>query len=122
MNRLEDLYRKRAWLAAEIEREEAAQARRGRATVSSGAVIGSTADLYGVTVEQVLSTSRDPRIVKARQGAMWLLRADGWSLPKIGAALGRDHTTVLHACNKIDGDPATRGLLWPLLRRGEAVA
>ncbi len=123
MTKLEDLYRQRARLEAEIAHEEAAEARRARRPLpTTGAVIAATADLYGVTVEQVLSDARAPRVVKARQAACWVLRAQGWTFQGIGRALDRDHSTVIHACNKIDADAAARGLLWRLLDRSQAVA
>ena len=58
---------------------------------------------YGVTVKEIQSTKRNQDIVLARQVAMYLARelTDN-SLPKIGKEFGgRDHSTVLHAYNKI---------------------
>ena len=58
---------------------------------------------YGVTVKEIKSTKRNQNIVLARQVAMYLARemTDN-SLPKIGKEFGgRDHSTVLHAYNKI---------------------
>src|SRR5690606_32818248 len=41
------------------------------------------------------------KVVAARNEAMWMLRTYcGYTLPKIGALLGRDHTTVLHGIKK----------------------
>ncbi|MEQ9764790.1 chromosomal replication initiator protein DnaA [Streptococcus sp. ZJ151] len=58
---------------------------------------------YGVTVKEIKATKRTQNIVLARQVAMYLARemTDN-SLPKIGKEFGgRDHSTVLHAYNKI---------------------
>ena len=58
---------------------------------------------YGVTVKEIKATKRTQDIVLARQVAMYLARemTDN-SLPKIGKSFGgRDHSTVLHAYNKI---------------------
>ncbi|MGT2958226.1 chromosomal replication initiation protein DnaA [Streptococcus bovimastitidis] len=58
---------------------------------------------YDVTVKEIKATKRTQNIVMARQVAMYLARelTDN-SLPKIGKEFGgRDHSTVLHAYNKI---------------------
>lgn len=58
---------------------------------------------YDVTVKEIKATKRTQDIVLARQVAMFLARemTDN-SLPKIGKEFGgRDHSTVLHAYNKI---------------------
>lgn len=58
---------------------------------------------YGVSVKEIKGTKRVQNIVQARQIAMYLARemTDN-SLPKIGKEFGnRDHSTVLHAYNKI---------------------
>lgn len=58
---------------------------------------------YDVSVKEIKSTKRNQNIVLARQVAIFLARelTDN-SLPKIGKAFGgRDHSTILHAYNKI---------------------
>jgi chromosomal replication initiator protein len=57
---------------------------------------------FGITVEELLSPRRSPRIAWPRQLAMYLAREiTGESLPAIGRQFGgRDHTTVLHACRR----------------------
>lgn len=58
---------------------------------------------YGVSVKEIKSTKRNQNIVLARQVAIFLTRemTDN-SLPKIGKEFGgRDHSTILHAYNKI---------------------
>ena len=62
------------------------------------------ADYYGVDLEALRGQKRDRAIVMPRQIAMYLMRAEtDVSLLRIGQELGgRDHSTVLHACDKID--------------------
>lgn len=58
---------------------------------------------YGISVKELKGAKRVQNIVRARQIAMYLARelTDN-SLPKIGKEFGnRDHTTVMHAHNKI---------------------
>ena len=60
-------------------------------------------EIYGVSVEDLDSKKRPKDIAYARQVAMYLSREmTDLSLPKIGADFGgRDHTTVIHAIDKI---------------------
>ncbi len=62
------------------------------------------ADYYNMTVSALISNKRTKSIVLPRQIAMFLARElTDHSLPKIGAEFGgRDHTTVLHSCEKIN--------------------
>lgn len=66
-------------------------------------VMSQVAGAFGVTVENLMGTDRRQEIVLPRQIAMYLLREEAnYSLPKIGEAMGgRDHTTVLYACQKV---------------------
>ncbi|MET3645117.1 chromosomal replication initiator protein DnaA [Streptococcus gallinaceus] len=60
-------------------------------------------NFYGISVKELKGAKRVANIVHARQVAMYLARemTDN-SLPKIGKEFGnRDHTTVMHAYNKI---------------------
>ncbi|HEX2026423.1 MAG TPA: chromosomal replication initiator protein DnaA [Nitriliruptorales bacterium] len=61
------------------------------------------ADFFALTVEDLCSPSRSRQLVTARQIAMYLIRElTDLSLPRIGRAFGgRDHTTVMHAVDKI---------------------
>lgn len=59
---------------------------------------------YGITVKDIDSGKRSRNLAYPRQIAMYLCKemTDN-SLPQIGKAFGgRDHTTVLHACKKIN--------------------
>ncbi|WP_078629601.1 chromosomal replication initiator protein DnaA [Streptomyces sp. NRRL WC-3744] len=71
--------------------------------ITATAIMGATADYFGLTVEDLCGSSRGRQLVTARQIAMYLCRElTDLSLPKIGAQFGgRDHTTVMHADRKI---------------------
>jgi chromosomal replication initiator protein len=75
----------------------------GEAPVSPDLVVAVASDYYNVTPEEMRSSSRTRPLVFARQMAMYLCRElTDLSLPKIGREFGnRDHSTVLHATNKI---------------------
>ncbi len=68
----------------------------------------AVADYYGVQLEALKGQKRDKAIVTPRQVAMFLMRQEtDVSLLRIGAELGgRDHSTVLHACDKITREAA----------------
>ncbi len=63
-------------------------------------------DQFHVKPDDLRSKSRQKDIVYPRQIAMYLTRElTGISLPKIGKEFGgRDHTTVMHAINKVEKD------------------
>jgi chromosomal replication initiator protein len=68
----------------------------------------AVADYYGVPMDALQGQKRDKAIVMPRQIAMFLMREEtDVSLLRIGAELGgRDHSTVLHACDKITRESA----------------
>jgi chromosomal replication initiator protein len=63
-------------------------------------------EYYQLKVDDMKSKKRNRPIAYPRQIAMYLCREmTDLSLPKIGELFGgRDHTTVIHACDKIAGD------------------
>ncbi len=75
-----------------------------RRMVTPEKIAQAVSDYYGVDMDTLKSQKRDRAIVMPRQIAMFLMRAEtDVSLLRIGAELGgRDHSTVLHACDKID--------------------
>ncbi len=73
----------------------------------------TVADFYKLRVTDLLSKRRTRSIARPRQMAMFLAKSlTEHSLPEIGSAFGgRDHTTVLHACRKIESLCETDGRL-----------
>jgi chromosomal replication initiator protein len=66
-------------------------------------ILNATADLFGLTVEELKHKSRQRPLVIARQVGMYVMRElTDLSYPAIGREFGnRDHTTVMHAERKI---------------------
>jgi len=64
----------------------------------------TVADFYKIKVADMYSKKRTRNLARPRQMAMFLAKElTDLSLPEIGQAFGgRDHTTVLHACRKIE--------------------
>jgi len=75
-----------------------------RRLVTPERIVQAVSDYYSVELDQLKGQKRDRAIVMPRQIAMYLMRAEtDVSLLRIGQELGgRDHSTVLHACDKID--------------------
>jgi chromosomal replication initiator protein len=63
-----------------------------------------TAEFYKLDIKDFHSPQRARRVARPRQVAMYLARKlTSRSLPEIGRRFGgRDHTTVLHACRRIE--------------------
>jgi len=72
-------------------------------TIEPSEVMSQVAGAFGVTVQNLIGPDRRQEVVLPRQIAMYLLREEAnFSLPKIGEAMGgRDHTTVMYACQKV---------------------
>ena len=77
--------------------------RRGAGPPSIAAVQSIVAAHFKLSVEQLTSPNRASAVSWPRQVAIHLARdLTGASLPVIGQAFGgRNHTTVLHACNRV---------------------
>ena len=74
--------------------------------VSPNKIKRIVADYYGLTRQQLISNSRTKNIATARHIAMYLCRKL-LDLPfiKIGEEFGkRDHSTVMNACEKVEGN------------------
>jgi len=79
-----------------------------RQSISPEKIVEAVAKYYNVPVEQLRGKARDRQIVTPRQIAMFLMREETEApLMRIGEALGgRDHSTVLHGCEKIERELA----------------
>lgn len=65
-------------------------------------IIMSTSIAYNIPVEDIMSESRRKDVVLPRHIAMYQLRKDlGVSFPAIGRIFKKDHTTVMHAVDRI---------------------
>jgi chromosomal replication initiator protein len=82
--------------------------------ITADQIMASTADYFGVSLEDLRGHSRSRVLVNARQVAMYLCRElTDLSLPRIGQHFGgRDHTTVMHADRKIRQQMAERRSLY----------
>jgi chromosomal replication initiator protein len=74
------------------------------ADLSPQQILDAVARHYKVSAEQLTGPSRARAVSVPRQLAMYLIRREtGASLPAIGELLGgRDHTTIMHGCAKIE--------------------
>jgi len=81
---------------------------RGRITPQM--ILDATSVSYGFTTDAICGPSRTRPLVTARQVAMYLTRElTDYSYPAIGRVFGnRDHTTVIHAVDKISGQMQER--------------
>ena len=72
--------------------------------LNSQQITQAVAEYYHVSLENICGKQRDKHIVMPRQIAMYLIRQETQiPLVEIGQLFGgRDHSTVLHACEKID--------------------
>ncbi len=80
-----------------------------RSTLEPDQIIEATARVFETTSGDLHGRNRSADIALPRQVAMYLLREEAnLSLPQIGNTLGgRDHTTVMYACEKIAGQIET---------------
>ncbi len=71
--------------------------------ISIAEVLAAVSEFYRISPDDLRGKQRDKHIVAPRHVAMYLMRQETQaSLLEIGQALGgRDHSTVLHGCDKI---------------------
>jgi chromosomal replication initiator protein len=77
-------------------------------------ILEETAKMFGWTIDDLCGKSRRRPLVTARQIGMYVFRElTDYSYPKIAEEFGgRDHTTVMHACEKIRGQMAERRVVF----------
>ena len=77
--------------------------------IGTAGIMAATAEYFETTVEELRGPGKTRALAQSRQIAMYLCRElTDLSLPKIGQAFGRDHTTVMYAEKKIRGEMAER--------------
>ena len=70
--------------------------------VTPDSIIDCVADYYSLSPEVLRGDSRKKEIALARHVAVYLTREmTGLSLPRIGDAFGRDHSTIINSCEKV---------------------
>ncbi len=77
--------------------------RKGQSVKSIDDVIEIVSDYYDVSLDSIKGKDRHKDIMMPRQICMYLIKNElGDSYEKIGSGFGgRNHTTVMHACNKV---------------------
>jgi chromosomal replication initiator protein len=81
----------------------------GTVQISAATIMAATAEYFDTTVEELRGPGKTRALAQSRQIAMYLCRElTDLSLPKIGQAFGRDHTTVMYAQRKILNEMAYR--------------
>ena len=88
-------------LTADVLREILPQTRVRPITIPS--IQRAVAEFFGIRVEEMKAKRRTKGVAFPRQVAMYLSRElTDASLPRIGEEFGgRDHTTVMHACDRV---------------------
>ncbi|MBU1046342.1 chromosomal replication initiator protein DnaA [Patescibacteria group bacterium] len=81
--------------------------------ISVKEIVKIVAEFYNIEQDIIYKKTRKKEVVKPRQLIMYILREDfNVSYPSIGEKLGgRDHTTVIHSCDKIRNNLKTNSLL-----------
>jgi chromosomal replication initiator protein len=84
-----------------------------RRVIHTDRIVDAVSSYYHVPVSDLIGEGRRREVVRPRQVAMYLLRSEnGFSFPTIGQHFGnRDHTTVMHACGKIEENLETDEVL-----------
>ncbi len=74
--------------------------------ISVADVVKKVSEYYEVEEQNIYKKTRKKEVVRPRQVIMYILREDfGISYPSIGEKLGgRDHTTVIHSCEKVKNE------------------
>ena len=74
--------------------------------VSTKEVVKTVAEFYNIEEQLIYDKTRKKEVINPRQIIMYILREDfNISYPAIGEKLGgRDHTTVMHSCEKIKNE------------------
>jgi chromosomal replication initiator protein len=81
----------------------------GTTQISTATIMAATAEYFETSLEELRGPGKTRALAQSRQIAMYLCRElTDLSLPRIGEAFGRDHTTVMYAERKIRSGMAER--------------
>lgn len=69
-------------------------------------IAAEVSEVTRIRVSEIYGPSRMPRICRARELVCFIAHTQGYSYPEIGHALGRHHTTIMHA---VRNEQARRG-------------
>ena len=77
-------------------------------------ILDVTAEMFGFPIDDLKGASRRKPLVTARQISMYVFRElTDLSFPRIAEAFGgRDHTTVMHACDKVRSQIAEKQVVF----------
>lgn len=79
-------------------------------------VVRKTADYFRVRPEDILGACRDQEFVRPRFVAIFLARElTGLGLQRLGAAFGRDHTSIMYALRQVNAQLANDARLAAIL-------
>lgn len=96
---------------------------KGQKKITIGMIQEAVAEFFQISLEELKARRRTKTITLPRQIAMYIARElTEASLPKIGEEFGgRDHTTVIHACEKISAlaqeDPGVDKMIKEIVAR-----
>jgi chromosomal replication initiator protein len=91
-------------VASALEERRGTSPRRDPSAPDLVAIQAAVASATGVSLAELTSKSRSPRVARARQLAMYLTsEITGASIAEIARKFERDHTTVLHALRAVAG-------------------
>lgn len=114
--RLRELYAMKAAIEKEIDREQAMMLRLAKLRDLTHEVLvrqpmikvamEAVAAEFELAMSDLTTAYRGPNVVSAaRHVAAAVLRRQGLAYVEIGRVLDRDHTTIIHSCQRVDADP-----------------
>jgi len=73
-------------------------------------LLAAVSQRLNVDPDDILGNERYQQFVTARYCLAWLMRREGMSYPGIARRLNRDHTTIIHAVRRVEGDRTLHAL------------
>lgn len=99
-----------------IERTVLVMRRRGRVVLPAherspfgenvANIVRESAAAFGIHESNVFSKTRGRWVTMARHVSAYVMRNVGMSYPDVGKALSMDHSSAMHACNRVENDPS----------------